>query len=156
MLTKLLYKLALIGLGVVSVCLLKFISHLLSVRRALRHVPGPRASSWIWGEEWNLYHNRPGIFYKDWHEKYGKLVRFTGTFGVCYSVAKLCALCLTQQTHSTKLYQSLTRGPYRLFFRMKSINSQSPRACENGSEPHSVKEFYGLKVREYHTPHGRN
>ncbi|TFK76723.1 cytochrome P450 [Pluteus cervinus] len=74
-------NLALLSLGFFSMALLKFIGHLICVRIQLRHVPGPRISSLIWGEEWSLYHNMPGSLQADWHNRYGKLVRFSGAFG---------------------------------------------------------------------------
>ncbi|KAF5375269.1 hypothetical protein D9758_000084 [Tetrapyrgos nigripes] len=60
---------------------LTFILHLVSVRWSLRHVPGPKCSSLIWGEEWLLYHSLPGSHYVKWHSQFGKVLRFTGAFG---------------------------------------------------------------------------
>ncbi|KAJ3789675.1 cytochrome P450 [Lentinula aff. detonsa] len=60
---------------------LKFVAHILTTRHALRHVPGPRPSSLIWGEEWLLYHSTPGAHYVRWHRQFGKILRFTGAFG---------------------------------------------------------------------------
>lgn len=59
----------------------RFIIHTISIRLALRHVPGPSATSLIWGEEWLLYHGTPGAPYIDWHMKFGKVVKFRGAFG---------------------------------------------------------------------------
>ncbi|KAE9409329.1 cytochrome P450 [Gymnopus androsaceus JB14] len=81
MLSHLLLNPALI-LGAVAACFLaRFITHFLSTHRALRHVPGPRPSSLIWGDEWLLYHSTPGIHYVRWHRQYGKVLRFTSAFG---------------------------------------------------------------------------
>ncbi|KAK0233773.1 cytochrome P450 [Armillaria fumosa] len=68
-------------LGCLVVLLLRYIIHLFSVRRTLRHVPGPRSSSLFWGEEWLLYHTLPGSHYVRWHQRFGKVVKFTGAFG---------------------------------------------------------------------------
>jgi hypothetical protein len=46
--------------------------------RRLQHIPGPRSSSLIWDEEWELYHNTPGSHYVGWHKQFGKVVKFSG------------------------------------------------------------------------------
>ncbi|KAJ7480191.1 cytochrome P450 [Mycena galericulata] len=50
----------------------KVFIRLLSARVSLRHVPGPSPTSFLWGEEWNLYHNPPGSHYLEWHQQFGK------------------------------------------------------------------------------------
>jgi hypothetical protein len=65
---------------VVCKCLIRFIS----ARLSLRHIPGPTPTSLIWGEEWNLYHNAPGSHYLEWHQQFGKVVKFRGAFGVLF------------------------------------------------------------------------
>ncbi|CAA7259962.1 unnamed protein product [Cyclocybe aegerita] len=75
------YKLSLIAAGFYIVILTRFVVHYFSVRRTFRHVPGPPRSSLLWGEEWELYHGRPGARYVEWHKNFGKLVAFTGAFG---------------------------------------------------------------------------
>ena len=82
MILWLLYKLALVSLGFNLVLLTRYLLHSLSMKRAFRQVPGPPASSLLWGEEWELYNGSPGKPYVDWHRRFGKLVRFTGAFGV--------------------------------------------------------------------------
>ncbi|KAF9478020.1 cytochrome P450 [Pholiota conissans] len=77
----LLYKLCLVLLGFNIVFLTRYLVHSHSMRRAFRHVPGPPPSSHLWGEEWELYHGPPGKAYVDWHKRFGKLVKFTGSFG---------------------------------------------------------------------------
>lgn len=52
----------------------------------LWHVPGPKPHSWLWGEEQILYHDAPGAHYVEWHRKFGKVVRFSGAFGVRLSM----------------------------------------------------------------------
>ncbi|KAJ6519371.1 cytochrome P450 [Mycena sanguinolenta] len=59
----------------------KFVIHFISARISLRHVPGPLSSSFIWGEEWNLYHDAPGSHYLEWHRQFGKVVKFRGACG---------------------------------------------------------------------------
>ncbi|KAK7041953.1 hypothetical protein VNI00_008935 [Paramarasmius palmivorus] len=68
-------------IGILAVNLTKFLAHRRSVQHLLRRVPGPKASSLLWGEEWLLYHTEPGSQYVEWHQKYGKVVKFTGALG---------------------------------------------------------------------------
>ncbi|KAJ7139675.1 cytochrome P450 [Mycena epipterygia] len=59
----------------------KFLVHLISTRVSLRHVPGPTSPSLLWGQEWNLYHDPPGSHYLEWHQRFGKVVKFRGACG---------------------------------------------------------------------------
>lgn len=70
--------------AVVAYFVAKFVTHFFSTRRAFRHLPGPCPSSLIWGDEWLLYHSTPGVHYIRWHRQHGKVLRFTGAFGVCF------------------------------------------------------------------------
>ncbi|KAG5646052.1 hypothetical protein DXG03_004475 [Asterophora parasitica] len=54
---------------------------MLKTRLALKHIPGPRPSSGLWGEEWELYHSLPGSAYLRWHKDFGKVVKINGAFG---------------------------------------------------------------------------
>ncbi|CAK5279903.1 unnamed protein product [Mycena citricolor] len=58
-----------------------FALHLLSSWALLRHVPGPPSSSFLWGEEWNLFYNSPGSYYCTWHKQFGRVVKFRGACG---------------------------------------------------------------------------
>ena len=82
MLISFLYNLALTVIGFNLFILACYVLRSLSMGRSLRHIPGPRAPSLLWGEEWGLYHGSPGALYIDWHGRFGKLVKFTGAFGV--------------------------------------------------------------------------
>jgi hypothetical protein len=66
----------------ICVYILRLFYRQVSVRFALRHVRGPKPSSIIWGEEWKLYHSEPGSPYTNWHKEFGKVVKFSGAFGV--------------------------------------------------------------------------
>jgi hypothetical protein len=72
----------LIVLVFILVSLTRFAIRCVSARIHLWHVPGPRSSSILWGEEWLLYHTSPGSLYVGWHKQFGKVVKFTGAFGV--------------------------------------------------------------------------
>jgi hypothetical protein len=72
----------LFGVAWTILSVFKFVFHLISARFALRRIPGPKSSSLIWGEEWRLYHNIPGTLYTSWHREFGKIVKFSGAFGV--------------------------------------------------------------------------
>ena len=82
MILSLLYKLALVSLGFNLVLLTRFLLRSLYVKRSFRQVPGPPSSSLLWGEEWELYNGAPGEPYVQWHNRFGKLVKFRGAFGV--------------------------------------------------------------------------
>ncbi|KAF5377225.1 hypothetical protein D9615_006348 [Tricholomella constricta] len=81
MLGNLASNVAIICIGFILISVLKFILHLIKIRLALNHIPGPRPSSFLWGEEWLLYHSLPGSPYLRWHKEFGKVVKFTGAFG---------------------------------------------------------------------------
>lgn len=66
----------------ILVYLLRLIHHRLTTRLALRNIPGPKCSSWIWGEEHKLYYSTPGVHYVEWHRSFGSVVAFPGAFGV--------------------------------------------------------------------------
>jgi hypothetical protein len=85
MLISILYNLALIALGFNLFILARYVLYSVSMSRSFRHIPGPKAPSLLWGEEWDLYHSSPGALYIDWHDRFGKLVKFTGAFGVRFS-----------------------------------------------------------------------
>ena len=82
MLSLILYKCSLFLLGFNLFLLTRYTVHTLSIKHTFRHVPGPDASSRLWGEEWELYHSTPGVRYIDWHITFGKIVSFNGAFGV--------------------------------------------------------------------------
>lgn len=52
-------------------------------RSALSHIPGPKPTSWIWGNDWDVYVAAPGQLFKEWADRYGGAVRSHGAFGVC-------------------------------------------------------------------------
>ena len=87
------YNITLLLLGFNVVVVARHILHAFLVRRTFNHVPGPTAPSLLWGEEWDLYHSLPGSLYFNWHKRFGKVVAFTGAFGVCHSLIQLdCSL----------------------------------------------------------------
>lgn len=45
-------------------------------------VPGPWTSSYLWGEEKELFTTTPGLLYTSWHKRYGGIVALRGCFGV--------------------------------------------------------------------------
>lgn len=70
----------------IFVYIIRVVYHNVSVRYAFRHVLGPTPASVIWGDEWELYHSVPGSLYTKWHKDFGKVVKFTGAFGVSHSL----------------------------------------------------------------------
>jgi hypothetical protein len=69
--------------GVVLVLFVRFVYNLVLSRHLLGRLPGPKAPSLLWGEEWKLYSSIPGQPYACWHKRYGAVVKFRGAFGVC-------------------------------------------------------------------------
>ena len=82
MLATLLYKISLFLFGFNLFLFTRCAFHAISVRNILRHLPGPEASSILFGEEWELYRTTPGSRYVEWHSTFGKVVQFNGVFGV--------------------------------------------------------------------------
>jgi len=83
------YNITLLLLGFNVVVVARHILHAFLVRRTFNHVPGPIPPSLLWGEEWDLYHSLPGSLYFNWHKRFGKVVAFTGAFGVCHSLIQI-------------------------------------------------------------------
>ena len=52
------------------------------VSSLLRHVPGPKAPSWLWGSEWQVHESAPGAPYIEWKQQYGDVVKYKGALGV--------------------------------------------------------------------------
>ncbi|KAF7340055.1 Cytochrome P450 [Mycena venus] len=69
------------GFALAAFVVSKFLIRFISARISLRHIPGPPSSSFVWGEEWNLYHDAPGSHYLEWHQQFGKVVKFHGACG---------------------------------------------------------------------------
>ncbi|KAJ6574663.1 cytochrome P450 [Mycena capillaripes] len=79
--SSLLVNAALCGLALTMFVVGQLFIRFISARISLRNVPGPTSTSLIWGEEWNLYHNAPGSHYLEWHQNFGKVVKFRGACG---------------------------------------------------------------------------
>lgn len=103
------HKLSLIILGFTLVVLVRHILYTMSTRLILRGIPGPKPSSFLWGEEWELYHRVPGSLYMDWHKRFGKLVAFTGAFGV--NIFYFLSLPVHCPWSSIRLFPSPTHAP---------------------------------------------
>lgn len=69
----------------ICVYIIRVVYHNLSVRYSFRHILGPAPASVIWGDEWELYHSAPGSLYAKWHKDFGKVVKFSGAFGVSHT-----------------------------------------------------------------------
>lgn len=100
---SLLMNAALTGFAFALFAVGRFLFRLISARISLRHVPGPSSSSFLWGEEWNLYHNTPGSHYLEWHQQFGKVLKFRGACGVLspLSLSKYILLNATVTAPST-------------------------------------------------------
>ncbi|KAF8525239.1 cytochrome P450 [Hysterangium stoloniferum] len=51
------------------------------VASLLKHVPGPKTPSWLWGSEWDVHKAPPGVRYLEWKRQYGDVVKFKGALG---------------------------------------------------------------------------
>lgn len=78
----LLSKPSILGVVLAGITVFHLAVNKLRTHFLLRRIPGPPQSSFIWGEEWELYHSTPGSLYSSWHKRYGSVVRFSGAFGV--------------------------------------------------------------------------
>ncbi|RXW17419.1 hypothetical protein EST38_g8446 [Candolleomyces aberdarensis] len=86
------------GFTVVRIAVDKVRTHL-----SLRKIPGPPVSSYLWGEEWELYHSAPGSLYTSWHKRYGPVVRFSGAFGhqiLTITDPRAISFILSEKTYS--------------------------------------------------------
>ena len=74
------------GLRVLEIVLVlwvvRSIARIVRLRRAVGTLPGPNASSWIWGCSWNLHTSAPGVLLRQWANQYGGVVCSPGPFGV--------------------------------------------------------------------------
>ncbi|KAF8515319.1 cytochrome P450 [Hysterangium stoloniferum] len=50
----------------------------------LRDVPGPKAPSWLWGSELEMYNSDPGQKYFEWYKRFGRIVKFKGVLGCTF------------------------------------------------------------------------
>jgi hypothetical protein len=124
----------------------RFFQQRLSSLFALRHVPGPKPSSWVWGEEKVLYYNTPGALYLDWHRTYGNVVKFTGAFGVGESCSNLMPRSLLSLFISISSFLSRIHTQYRLFWERAHTSFPSQKACVPGFACCSERVFSGWKV----------
>lgn len=145
MLEDLPFRLFLVGLTFIIVLVTRYVVHLVTVRISLRHVPGPRSSSVLWGEEWRLYHSAPGSLYIDWHERFGKVVKFTGAFGVSnlLNLWLVPRISILKSTFSTRSFLSPIRAPFPILWGKEPTNSQNLMGYELGFKHYWVKEFCG-------------
>lgn len=89
-----------IFIGFISLIIARYLIHVIHVRHTLRKIPGPPSSSLLWGEEWELYHDAPGSHYLKWHQEFGKVVKFSGAFGV-----RIFAYSCVEHKHLSKKKQ---------------------------------------------------
>ncbi|KZV79535.1 cytochrome P450 [Exidia glandulosa HHB12029] len=68
-------------LAFVAVWALRTIIRVWRFRSALAHIPGPKPTSWLWGNDWDVYVTAPGKLFKEWAAQYGGAVRSHGAFG---------------------------------------------------------------------------
>lgn len=47
----------------------------------LRNIPGPRPTSFLWGNVQRILDEEPGVAHLEWTDKYGGVVKYRGAFG---------------------------------------------------------------------------
>lgn len=115
----------------------RFLIRIVHVRFALRHVPGPRNSSLIWGEEWKLFRSDPGQLYFDWH-KAGKVVKYSGAFGVSNPASRpVCALA--DRIHQSQVLSII--DPRAISYIVGEAAYQFPK-------PHGVRAWFQALLGE--------
>lgn len=69
-------------IGWILVSVARILWNQFHVSYLLRHVPGPKAPSWLWGSEWQVLESAPGAPYVKWKQQYGDVVKYKGALGV--------------------------------------------------------------------------
>ncbi|KAF7320161.1 Cytochrome P450 [Mycena kentingensis (nom. inval.)] len=115
----------LIGLGT------KFLIHLITSRLPLRHVPGPKPPSLIWGEEARLFYTSPGSHYLGWQRQFGKVVKLSGAFG--HPI-----LCITDPRAISYILGA--QGAYDKFPKPQGVQ----RMVQKDACPQSVRHFTSI------------
>ncbi|KAJ7071431.1 cytochrome P450 [Mycena amicta] len=140
-----------VALAGVSIVLLRFLRHLFSSHLALRHVPGPKSPSLIWGEEWKLYHSAPGSHYLGWKRKFGKVVKLSGAFGhpiLCVTDERAIAYILGAEgvykfpkPHGVRVWFQKTLGEGILYVEGKDAHERQRRILAPAFSQQSVRNF---------------
>nr|GAT43643.1 cytochrome P450 [Mycena chlorophos] len=124
--------------------------HLASSRLRLRHVPGPSASSLIWGEEWNLYRNAPGSSYIPWTKTYGNVVKINGAFRhpiLCITDSRAISYILSlhpygfPKPHGVRVWFQKTIGEGILYTEGKAAHERQRRLLAPAFSQHSVRDL---------------
>ena len=71
-----------LSLGWFFVSVARLLWNQFRVSSLLKHVPGPKAPSWLWGCELQVHESAPGVSYVRWKQQYGDVVQYKGALGV--------------------------------------------------------------------------
>lgn len=129
-------NLSLLVASFVALVVARFLTHIISNRVALRHVPGPISPSKLWGQEWVLYNSIPGLLYLQWHIRYGKIVKFSGALGVRHYF-----LYLTVPTHTPQ-------HPILSITDPRAISFILGEGAYNFPKPHGVRAWFKALLGE--------
>ncbi|KAI3615516.1 cytochrome p450 [Moniliophthora roreri] len=128
----------------------RFLAHRHAVQSVLRRVPGPKASSRLWGEEWLLYHAEPGSQYVKWHKQYGRVVKFTGALGhhaLSITDPRAISFILGEGTynfpkpHGVREWFKATLGQGILWIEGKEQHERHRRALAPALSKQAVRKF---------------
>ncbi|KAJ7169429.1 cytochrome P450 [Mycena filopes] len=147
---SLLSSTAFAGFVFTAFLVVKFLTRFVSARLCLRHIPGPRSNSLLWGEEWNLYHDAPGSHYLEWHQQFGKVVKFRGACGhqmlsitderaVAFIVGE--GIYRFPKPDGVRVWFHKTLGEGILWVEGKEAHEKQRRSLAPALTPQSVRKF---------------
>ncbi|KAJ7785829.1 cytochrome P450 [Mycena metata] len=147
---SLLTKTALTGFALATFVVTKFVIRVISARLCLRHIPGPTSTSLLWGEEWNLYHDAPGSHYLEWHQQFGKVVKFRGACGhqiLSITDERAVAFIVGEDIYrfpkpdGVRMWFKKTLGEGILWIEGKEAHEKQRRSLAPALTPQSVRKF---------------
>ncbi|KAF7986221.1 hypothetical protein HWV62_38664 [Athelia sp. TMB] len=147
------FPIAQLSFAFVFVFIFRFIYRQSLVRYDLRHVPGPKSSSLIWGEEWKLYHDAPGALYANIHKEFGKVVKFTGAFGhqmLSISDPRAISFIVGEGTYlfpkpsGVRAWFKALLGEGILWVEGKEAHEKQRRVLKPALNPQSVRELTSI------------
>ncbi|KAJ7022072.1 cytochrome P450 [Mycena alexandri] len=147
---SLLTNAALTGFALTTFVFTRFVIRVISARLCLRHIPGPTSTSLLWGEEWNLYHDAPGSHYIEWHQQFGKIVKFRGACGhQILSITDERAVAFIvgdgiyrfPKPDGVRVWFQKTLGEGILWIEGKEAHEKQRRSLAPALTPQSVRKF---------------
>ncbi|KAL1704429.1 cytochrome P450 [Schizophyllum commune] len=143
---------ALLLLTFVLVSVARYLIHILSARSVLRRVPGPSPSSWLWGEEWDLFHTAPGSRYLSWHKHFGKvhqIISITDPRAISFIVSE--KTYSFPKPHGVREWFKATQGKGIIWVEGKEAHEQQRRLIAPALSQQTVRAvvpvFYDISAK---------